>query len=130
MASLHCCGRPLPSVLGFRRPNCKPSTTVLALGANLPPTPPNLSNLISRFKNAARLQVRQSSFVVFASNTNPPDQGPLKGKSDGAATSDGRQGPPFLTILAGVVVFLIVFWIIGSIVTWLLSLIFNLPSSK
>ncbi|XP_058225171.1 uncharacterized protein LOC131334253 isoform X2 [Rhododendron vialii] len=127
MASLHCCacGRPLPSVLGFRRPNCKPSTTVPALGANLPPTPPNL-----RFKNAARLQVRHRSFVVFASNTNPPDQGSLKGKSDGAATSDGHHGPPFLTILAGVVVFLVLFWIIGSIVTWLLSLIFNLPSSK
>jgi len=73
MASLYCSVRPSPSVVGFRLPNRNPSTTIPAIGANLSPAPLNLG-----FKNAARLQVRQSSFSVFASNTNPPE-GKLNG---------------------------------------------------
>ncbi|KAL7204189.1 hypothetical protein ACSBR2_017291 [Camellia fascicularis] len=127
MASLHCSASTLPSqsILGFRRPTFRPSTTPLTLAANVPLTPSNF-----RFKNAVRLQVRQSLFAVFASNANPSDQDPLTEKSGGIKTDDAGQGPPLPTILAGLVVFFLIFWIIGSILTWLISLIVRFPHSK
>ncbi|CAL5382248.1 unnamed protein product [Camellia sinensis] len=114
MASLHCSASTLPSqsILGFRRPTIRTSTTPLTLAANVPLTPSNF-----RFKNAVRLQVRQSLFSVFASNANPSDQDPLTEKSGGIKTDDAGQGPPLPTILAGLVVFFLIFWIIGSILT-------------
>ncbi|XP_057498787.1 uncharacterized protein LOC130783248 [Actinidia eriantha] len=126
MASLPCSARPSPSILGFRRPSCRPSaTTALAFGANVPFTPLNF-----RFKNAVTLQLSRSSFAVFASSSNPSDQDPLKEKSDEIKTGDASQGPPFLTILAGLLVFLVVCWIIGSILSWLIGLIFHSPPTK
>ncbi|KAI8027001.1 RNA-dependent RNA polymerase 1 [Camellia lanceoleosa] len=85
---LHCSASTLPSqsILGFRRPTFRPSTTRLTLAANVPLT---LSNF--RFKNAVRLQVRQSLFAVFASNANPSDQDPLTEKSGGIKTDDAGQ---------------------------------------
>lgn len=50
-------------------------------------------------------------------------------KSEGSETSN-TQGPPVLTILAGLVVFSLVVWIIGSLVMWLVGLIVNGPYSK
>ncbi|CAL5330941.1 unnamed protein product [Camellia sinensis] len=127
MASLHCSASTLPSqsILGFRRPTIRTSTTPLTLAANVPLTPSNF-----RFKNAVRLQVRQSLFSVFASNANPSDQDPLTEKSGGIKTDDAGQGPPLPTILAGLVVFFLIFWIIGSILTWLISLIVRFPPSE
>ncbi|XP_028112315.1 uncharacterized protein LOC114310498 isoform X2 [Camellia sinensis] len=127
MASLHCSASTLPSqsILGFRRPTIRTSTTPLTLAANVPLTPSNF-----RFKNAVRLQVRQSLFSVFASNANPSDQDPLTEKSGGIKTNDAGQGPPLPTILAGLVVFFLIFWIIGSILTWLISLIVRFPPSE
>ncbi|KAK2988055.1 hypothetical protein RJ640_001996 [Escallonia rubra] len=85
-----------------------------------------------RFKNAIGLQATQRSIAVFASNTNPPNGNSLEEKSDGFRTGDGSTapGPPFLTILAGFLVLLLVVWIFGSIVMWLISLIVNVPPSK
>ncbi|CAL5380675.1 unnamed protein product [Camellia sinensis] len=127
MASLHCSASTLPSqsILGFRHPTIRTSTTPLTLAANVPLTPSNF-----RFKNAVRLQVRQSLFSVFASNANPSDQDPLTEKSGGIKTDDAGQGPPLPTILAGLVVFFLIFWIIGSILTWLISLIVRFPPSE
>lgn len=62
--------------------------------------------------------------IVSASNTNPSEQDAPTEKGDG-----GAQGPPFLTILAGVVVFLLICWVVGSIVMWLIGLIVNVRSS-
>ncbi|GMP42010.1 hypothetical protein CsSME_00011898 [Camellia sinensis var. sinensis] len=127
MASLHCSASTLPSqsILGFRRPTIRTSTTPLTLAANVPLTPSNF-----RFKNAVRLQVRQSLFSVFASNANPSDQDALTEKSGGIKTDGAGQGPPLPTILAGLVVFFLIFWIIGSILTWLISLIVRFPPSE
>lgn len=77
-----------------------------------------------------RLQVKQRLFTTFASNSNPSGGDFLSGKSIGTKASDADQGPPFLTILAGFLVFLLVCWIVGSIVLWLIGLIVKLPPSK
>lgn len=83
-----------------------------------------------RFKsnNTVRLQARQRLFTVFASNSNPSRGDSPQEKSDTKAT-DAGQGPPFLTILAGFVVFVLVCWIVGSIVMWLIGLIVRLLTS-
>lgn len=62
--------------------------------------------------------------IAFASNNDDPVRGDSKEEKSDA------QGPPFLTILAGLVVFLLVFWLLGSIVTWLFGLIVRSPPSK
>lgn len=69
------------------------------------------------------LQLRQSLHSVCASN------GSSEG-SDVSKSSEDSKGPPFLTILAGFLVFFAVCWVIGSIVMWLIGLFFHLPSSK
>lgn len=61
--------------------------------------------------------------IVSASNTNPSKQDVPREKGDG-----GAQGPPLLTIVAGVMVFLLICWVVGSIVMWLIGLIAG-PSS-
>ncbi|KAL5762826.1 hypothetical protein ACOSP7_019090 [Xanthoceras sorbifolium] len=78
-----------------------------------------------RFKNTARLQIRQRLFTALASNSNPTgDRGDsVQDKSDETKTSDAPQGPPFLTILAGFLVFYLVCWFVGSTVMWLVGLI-------
>ncbi|GFP93139.1 hypothetical protein PHJA_001458200 [Phtheirospermum japonicum] len=50
--------------------------------------------------------------------------------SDDTKTSDAAPGPPFLTILAGVLVFLFICWVIGSVVTWIVGLIVHPPPLK
>lgn len=83
-----------------------------------------------RFKSnsTVRLQARQRFSTVFASNSTPSGGDSLQEKSDTKA-SDAGQGPPFLTILAGFVVFVLVCWIVGSIVMWLTGLIVQLLKS-
>ncbi|CAN6481520.1 unnamed protein product [Victoria cruziana] len=48
--------------------------------------------------------------VVFASGTDPQSEGDL------------TDGPPISTILAGLVVFLLFLWLMGSLVLWILRL--------
>ncbi|RCV46750.1 hypothetical protein SETIT_9G556200v2 [Setaria italica] len=48
------------------------------------------------------------------------------GRDDNSSSPDG---PPVLTILAGVIVFLLVLWVIGSIVTWIVGLVFGAAKS-
>uniref|UniRef100_A0A2P2QRI0 Uncharacterized protein n=1 Tax=Rhizophora mucronata TaxID=61149 RepID=A0A2P2QRI0_RHIMU len=66
----------------------------------------------------------QRILTAFASNSNP------SGGSERITKSDGAQGPPFLTIVAGFLVFLLVCWALGSIVTWLYGLIVKVPPLK
>ncbi|CAA6663135.1 unnamed protein product [Spirodela intermedia] len=62
-----------------------------------------------------------------SSKANPTDkESTLSGTSD----SGSKGGPPLLTIIAGIVVFLLVCWVVGSIALWLVGLIVNLPLPK
>ncbi|KAI5603238.1 hypothetical protein POPTR_001G230200v4 [Populus trichocarpa] len=84
----------------------------------------------SRFRNAARLQLRTRLYTVFASNSSPSDGDSSEEKSGGTISSDDAQGPPFLTILAGFLVFSLLCWVFGSIIMWLFGLIVKVPLSK
>ncbi|KAK9283650.1 hypothetical protein L1049_011900 [Liquidambar formosana] len=126
--ALVCCSGASELILGFHRPIARaqtPGITVLNVGTKLPPTPLNL-----RFKNAIISQARPKLSAVFASNTSQSGGESLEKKSDEGKTSDAAQGPPFLTVLAGFLVFFLVCWILGSIVMGLVGLIVNLPPSK
>ncbi|KAJ0974547.1 hypothetical protein J5N97_016512 [Dioscorea zingiberensis] len=81
-----------------------------------------------RLGNTVGLQAKKRVLVVCASNTNHPNPNAGKGKAENSS-SNVADGPPLLTILAGVLVFLIVCWVISSIVLWLVSLIVNVPPS-
>jgi hypothetical protein len=89
-----------------------------------------LLSTVSRCIGSRKLQINQKLLTVSA--TNPDSRGgkPDNEGSDVKETSNTSQGPPLLTILAGLFVFFLVFWLIGSVVTWLISLIVNVPSSK
>ncbi|XP_045804573.1 uncharacterized protein LOC123897830 [Trifolium pratense] len=88
------------------------------------------SSSTSRCIGSRKLQINKKLLTVSA--TNPNSRG---GKSDDEGSNvkeskNASQGPPLLTILAGLFVFFLVFWVIGSVVTWLISLIVNVPSPK
>ncbi|PRQ54410.1 hypothetical protein RchiOBHm_Chr1g0313281 [Rosa chinensis] len=72
-------------------------------------------------KNVLNLQIRERWQAVSASKSNLPDGDSIEDKSGRVKSGDAPQGPPFLTILAGFLVLLLVFWILGSILTWLIS---------
>ncbi|WJX67393.1 hypothetical protein P8452_51862 [Trifolium repens] len=92
----------------------------------------SLTSSSSNFRciGSRKSQINQKLLTVSA--TNPDSRGgkPENEGSDVKETSNTSQGPPLLTILAGLFVFFLVFWLIGSVVTWLISLIVNVPSSK
>ena len=78
-----------------------------------------------RFNNGLRLRARQRlAVVVFASHIDGSVGGDSKKEKSDA------QGPPFLTILAGLVGFLLVFWLLKSIVMFLFGLIIKSPPPK
>nr|XP_023916513.1 uncharacterized protein LOC112028088 [Quercus suber] len=120
------------SLLGFRSPSgsgrAQISTTDVL---NLKQFASKVSPIPScfRFKNTARLQKRQRLVVASASNSIPSGDS-NKEKSSGIKTSDAPQRPPFLTVLAGFLVFLLVSWIVGSIILWLIGIIVKVPPSK
>lgn len=87
--------------------------------------------LVFRFKKSVlKLQIRERWQAVSASKSNPPDGDSIKDKLGGVKRDGAPQGPPFLTILAGLVVLFLVFWIIGSILMWLISLFVSFPPPK
>ncbi|KAL9405224.1 hypothetical protein Peur_002196 [Populus x canadensis] len=113
---------------GFHGPNscsCIPHFHSIKLGSNRSQTP-----LSFRFRNAARLQLRTRLYTVFASNSSPSDGDSSEEKSGRTISSDDAQGPPFLTILAGFLVFSLLCWVFGSIIMWLFGLIVKVPLSK
>ncbi|XAR63389.1 hypothetical protein NMG60_11023302 [Bertholletia excelsa] len=106
--------RYLTSYCNNRKDHCH-----LKLAENAP-----LSKLI-KFNNGVSLHLKQNLLTAFASN--PSDSDSLGEKANEVKDADAGQGPPFLTILAGLLVFLAVCWIVGSTLTWLVGLIFRLP---
>lgn len=75
------------------------------------------------------LQVKRGLSKVCASSVNPPPNPDAdKGKAT-SSSSSVADGPPLATILAGVVVFLLFCWVVGSIIMWIVGLIVNAPSS-
>ncbi|CAD6201734.1 unnamed protein product [Miscanthus lutarioriparius] len=73
------------------------------------------------FQNAISVGKEHNKQALFASGRDSPSSG-----DDGSSSPDG---PPVLTIVAGVIVFLLVLWVIGSIVTWIVGLVFGAAKS-
>ena len=71
---------------------------------------------------------RGLSKVSASSANSPPNPNADKGKVT-SSSSSVADGPPLATILAGVVVFLLFCWVVGSIIMWIVGLIVNAPSS-
>ncbi|XP_038899532.1 uncharacterized protein LOC120086813 isoform X1 [Benincasa hispida] len=81
-----------------------------------------------RYRNTRGLELRQRSFSITASNSS--DGNSIKEENGSSKASTDAQGPPFLTILAGIFVFSLVLWIFSSVVTSFLSLVVKLISTK
>ena len=73
------------------------------------------------------MKLRERWQPVSASKSNPLDEESIEDKSGSVKSGDAPQGPPFLTILAGFLVLFLVFWIIGSILMWLVSFFVTSP---
>ncbi|KAK6120775.1 hypothetical protein DH2020_045479 [Rehmannia glutinosa] len=123
MASLPTSATPASLTIGaLHRPSAGVHAPSLIFA---PPARHNPSaHLNLRLRNEIIVQVKKRLCPVFASNSNASEG------SDDTKTSDAAPGPPFLTILAGLVVFLVICWIIGSIATWLIGLIVHPPPLK
>eukprot|EP00262_Sarcandra_glabra_P001718 TRINITY_DN11854_c0_g2_i1.p1 TRINITY_DN11854_c0_g2~~TRINITY_DN11854_c0_g2_i1.p1 ORF type:complete len:141 (-),score=9.39 TRINITY_DN11854_c0_g2_i1:85-465(-) len=122
VSTLHC-----SFSLGCKRPKIKDeshSISVFSSHTRIPSTD-------SRFRlgHAVRLNTRPGLAIVFALNAKSSEQdSPKENVEDGEAETGEGQGPPLLTILAGFIVFLLVCLAVGSIISWLISLIVNVPS--
>ncbi|KAK7243471.1 hypothetical protein RIF29_38268 [Crotalaria pallida] len=108
---------------------CFPSTPQIPFIASLNFTPP-LSLSSFRCTGSGKLQINQRPLIVHAANPNSKGGKSLNEGSDVKEASNAARGPPLLTILAGFFVFFLVCWTIGSIITWLISLIVNAPPPK
>ncbi|KAL0927272.1 hypothetical protein M5K25_001435 [Dendrobium thyrsiflorum] len=111
------------SVLGFRRalPN-RVEALHLQYFAWLSPSRP-----VRRLADVTGLQLKKFGVPKLpASGSNTPNSNTSKEgtRSSGSSGSD----PPLLTILAGLVVFLLVLWVLGSLFMWLVGLILHPPS--
>ncbi|XP_004488461.1 uncharacterized protein [Cicer arietinum] len=107
----------------------------LKLGFPSKPQNPLISTLKTSFStfrciSSRRLQTNQKLLTVSATNPNTGGEKSANEGSDVKETSNASQGPPLLTILAGIFVFFLVCWVIGSIGMWLISLIVNVPPPK
>ncbi|CAM0870207.1 unnamed protein product [Alopecurus aequalis] len=81
------------------------------------------------FESAARSCTEQHpKKALCASET---DSSSTDGSKRSSATDDSSppDGPPVLTILAGIVVFFLIFCVIGSIFTWIVGLVFGAAKS-
>ncbi|KAL8555532.1 hypothetical protein ACS0TY_003368 [Phlomoides rotata] len=119
MASLHTCAL-VSHLIGVRR---RPSVGLHAPSLISIAPRPHISktHLHLRFGREVTVQVKNRWSPVFASNSHPSDG------SNEKSVSDAYSGPPLLTIVAGMIVFLFLGWVIVSIMTWLIALIFNPP---
>ncbi|VAI10129.1 unnamed protein product [Triticum turgidum subsp. durum] len=80
------------------------------------------------FQNATRLRTEDPKKTLFASDSDSPSTEVSKQSSTGDASAS-PDGPPVLTILAGIVVFFLLLWVIGSIFTWTVGLVFGAAKS-
>ncbi|KAI3824657.1 hypothetical protein L1987_06124 [Smallanthus sonchifolius] len=107
------------SKLGFHQtPIRRPDSSSI----NLHPISLTHSTSILRFKNAPGLLIGERLPSLQALNKPSGDS---KGNTEAVTNGDTgtAQGPPFLTILAGIVVFGLLLWAVGSIVSWLIGLL-------
>ncbi|MCL7023226.1 hypothetical protein MKW94_011102 [Papaver nudicaule] len=112
------------SFLTFHQSTLKPEIShvpVRRIGGNI-----SSAHLSFRIENVTSSMKNRRIPILFA---QPSDGDIVEDKSEGIDTS-GNQGPPILTILAGFLVLLLVFWVLGSIATWLISLIVTISPSK
>ncbi|XP_062216913.1 uncharacterized protein LOC133917007 [Phragmites australis] len=79
-------------------------------------------------ENAISLWTQHKKQALFASERDSSSNATKQSNSSDDASSSS-DGPPVLTILAGVIVFLLVFWAIGSIITWIVGLAFGAAKS-
>ncbi|TVU48523.1 hypothetical protein EJB05_08161 [Eragrostis curvula] len=87
-----------------------------------------LSRSFYGFESAVSLRMERKKQAVFASDRDSPN--PIsKQSSSSDDNSSSSTGPPVLTILAGVIVFLLVIWVAGSFLTWIVSLVFGAAKS-
>ncbi|XP_044376854.1 uncharacterized protein [Triticum aestivum] len=86
------------------------------------PHPYPLSRNSGWFENATKKK------ALFASDSDSPNTEVSKQSSTGDASAS-PDGPPVLTILAGIVVFFLLLWVIGSIFTWIVGLVFGAAKS-
>lgn len=106
-----------------RRPRCHYG---LPRGTRATPRPiPLTSRLAFRLGNVANFHAKHRISLIFSSDSSNTEAS-TKTNADGS--SGVADGPPFLTILAGVLIFLLICWLVGSIVMWLVGLITNQPS--
>ena len=78
------------------------------------------------FENTISFWTEHNKQALFASGRDSPSTKQSSSRGDSSSSPDG---PPVLTILAGVIVFLLVLWVIGSILTWIVGLVFGAAKS-
>ncbi|XP_031495667.1 uncharacterized protein LOC116261176 [Nymphaea colorata] len=113
---------PIRFGLGYRLPKCSTTGTskfpCSGFAARLRCFKPNRACVPIRITMAGR----GMTTVVFASGADPQSEGDLS-TSKGEITRDSSaDGLPIWTILAGLVVFLLLLWFVGSLVLWILRL--------
>ncbi|KAM0886382.1 hypothetical protein ACQ4PT_029727 [Festuca glaucescens] len=129
---------PLP-ILPTLRPSRRRLLPAASAASVLPPRGARIVPLLSRhpeplarnsgwFENATRLPERRPKKTLFASETDSPSTDSPKQSSAGDSSSP-PDGPPVLTILAGIIVFFLVLWVIGSIFTSIVGLFFGAAKS-
>lgn len=74
------------------------------------------------------LQLKQRLAPVFSTNSKSREGDSVAKKPD--AEESSGQGPPFLTILAGFLVLFLISKVFGTIITWIVGLIVNVPKPK
>ncbi|XP_020595691.1 uncharacterized protein LOC110035745 [Phalaenopsis equestris] len=111
------------SVLGFRRGSSDPiEAHPLQHFARLSP-----SRHLGRLAEATGLKLKKHGVLkISASGSNPPDSNTSRERK--CSSSSSGSDPPLLTILAGLVIFLLVLVALASIFLWLLGLILHPPS--
>ncbi|KAI4333207.1 hypothetical protein L6164_018044 [Bauhinia variegata] len=121
----------LPSVhlsqlnLGFRSRAEIPTIDVVKVSPGASP-----ASSKPRFRGIPSLQIKRRSLIVSATDSNSKGEKPSINGTNDKETSNTGQGPPLLTILAGLFVLFLFGWILWFIVSWLIGLIFNLSPPK
>ncbi|KAJ1298979.1 hypothetical protein BS78_01G496000 [Paspalum vaginatum] len=77
------------------------------------------------FDNAISLWTEHKGQPLFASASGRDSPSTGAKRTGSGDSSSSPDGPPVLTILAGLIVFLLVLWVIGSVITWIVGLAFG-----
>ncbi|KAI9104162.1 hypothetical protein K1719_022998 [Acacia pycnantha] len=83
-----------------------------------------------RIDGLTKSQISERHVRVSATNSASGSGNGKTPNEEVEKTSNSSEGPPLLTILAGVLVFLFFCLLIGSFIMWLISLIVSIASPK